>query len=150
MPEERWLHAACAIGSDIYVFGGSLNLEDQTSVFKNDAVSNTWSTLEPMPIPCSRHSVSVLDGDQVYIVGAGDDGKRVLRFDTASRMWSRLRDTSNNKRGSPTFVLGGCLYVAGGDGNSSNVERYDVVTDTWTAVADMLEGRFGFCAVTIG
>jgi hypothetical protein len=66
-------------------------------------------------------------------------------------MWSTLRDTSNNKRGSATFVLGRCLFVAGGDVASSTVvERYDMASDTWTAVADMLEGRAGFCAVTIG
>jgi N-acetylneuraminic acid mutarotase len=150
MPAPRQCHAACVIGSDIYVFGGSIRFEDQTSVFKYDTVTDTWSTLEPMPLPCGEHNVSVLGGDQVYVVGAGDDGKGVLHFDTASRMWSTLRDTSNRKHGSPTFVLGGCLYVAGGDGNSSNVERYDVATDVWTAVADMLEGRAGFCAVTIG
>jgi N-acetylneuraminic acid mutarotase len=151
MPEPRLLHAACAIGSDIYVFGGGIRREDQTSVFKYDTVTNTWSTLEPMPLPCSSHSVSVLDGDQVYIVGAGEDGKSVLRFDTASGVWSTLGSTSGNKRGSATFVLVGCFYVAGGGGASSTVvERYDVVTDTWTAVANMLEGRLNFGAVTIG
>jgi hypothetical protein len=29
------------------------------------------------------------------------------------------------------------------------VERYDVANDTWTAVADMLQHRNGFGAVTI-
>jgi hypothetical protein len=92
----------------------------------------------------------VLSGDQVYVVGAGDDAKGVLRFDTASGVWTTLGDTSDNKCGSATFVLGGCLHVAGGDGASSTlVERYVVATDTWTAVADMLEGRATFCAVTI-
>jgi hypothetical protein len=35
-------------------------------------------------------------------------------------------------------------------GNGSSVERYDVATDTWTAVADTLEERYVFGAVTIG
>jgi hypothetical protein len=151
MPAPRLLHAACVIGSDIYVFGGRFLLQDQTSVFKYDTVTDTWSTLAPMPLPCANHSVSVLDGDQGYIVGAGDDGKGVLRFDTASGVWSTLGSTSNRKDDSATFVLGGCLYVAGGGGAFSTVvERYDVASDTWTAVADMLEGRAAFCAVTIG
>jgi hypothetical protein len=85
----------------------------------------------------------------IYIVGAGDDGKGVLRFDTASGVWSTLGATSNDKHGSATFVVGGCSYVAGGVARSS-VERYDVATDTWTAVADMLEGRYSIGAVTIG
>jgi N-acetylneuraminic acid mutarotase len=151
MPEPRRCHAACAIGSDIYVFGGFLRREDQTSVFKYDTVTDTWSTLAPMPLPCANHSVSVLGGDQVYIVGAGRNAKGVLHFDTVSDVWSTLGSTSNARFGSATFVLGGCLYVAGGgNASSSSVERYDVATGTWTAVANMLEGRTHFCAVTIG
>jgi hypothetical protein len=114
MPEPRRCHAACVIGSDIYVFGVFLHQEDQTSAFKYDTVTDTWSTLAPMPLPCVNHSVSVLDGNQVFIVGAGDDGKGVLHFDTASGVWSTLGATSNNKHGSATFMLGGCLYEAGG------------------------------------
>jgi hypothetical protein len=30
------------------------------------------------------------------------------------------------------------------------VERYDVTSNTWTSVADMLQARLYFCAVTIG
>jgi hypothetical protein len=30
------------------------------------------------------------------------------------------------------------------------VERYDVTSDTWTVVADMLQVRYSFRAVTIG
>jgi hypothetical protein len=154
----NYLHAACAIGSDIYVFGGKFGLEGrQTSVFKYSTETDIWSTLEPMPLPCYSHSVSVLDGDQVCIVGAGHDGEGVLRFDMASGMWSALGATLISKHGglvlhrSATFVLGGCLYVAGGQGDSSSiVERYDFATDTWTAVAKMFEGRSDFCAVTIG
>jgi hypothetical protein len=48
-------------------------------------------------------------------------------------------------------VLGGILYAAGGRAHSeiSSVECHDVATDTWTSVADMLEGRSLFNAVTI-
>jgi hypothetical protein len=151
MPKPRRLHTACAIGSYIYVFGGRFSsLEYQTSVFKFDTETNTWSTLAPMPLLCARHSVSVLDGYMVYIIGAGNDGKGVLRFDTVSGVWSTLGPTSNIIPSSATFVVGGCLYVAGGGDNMSSVERYDVSTDTWTAVADMLESRRIFAAVTIG
>jgi hypothetical protein len=150
MPAARLGHAACAIGSDIYVFGGRFGLSRQTSVFKFDTETNTWSTLEPMPLPCSNHSVSVSEGDQVYIVGAGDNGKGVLRFDAASGVWSTLGATANSKHSCATFVVGECIYVAGGLHNYTSVERYDVATDTWTAVADMLDDRSSFCAVAIG
>jgi hypothetical protein len=92
----------------------------------------------------------VLDGYIIYIVGAGDDGKGFLRFDTASGAWSTLSATLNTKFGSPTFVLCGSLFAAGGEGFTYRVERYDVDTDKWTAVVDMLESRKSFCSVTIG
>jgi N-acetylneuraminic acid mutarotase len=115
MPEGIWLHAACAIGSYIYVFGGRMSASGgKISIFRFNTKTNTWSTSEPMPLLCCYHSVNVLDGNQVYIVGAGDDGKGVLRLDTISGVWSTLGATSNNKHGSTTFVLGGCLYVAAG------------------------------------
>jgi hypothetical protein len=67
-----------------------------------------------MPLPCVNHRVSVLDGYVIYIVGAGNDGRGVLRFHTASSVWSTLGATSDSKRQSATFVLGGCLYTCGG------------------------------------
>jgi hypothetical protein len=132
LPEPRHLHAACAIGSDIYVFGGRCELERKTSVLKYDTKTGTWSTLEPMPLPCSYFSVSLFYSDQVYFVGAGDDGKGFLCFNAASSVWSTLGATANSKHGSASFVVDELLYVAGGLHYSTKVERYDAYTDTWT------------------
>jgi N-acetylneuraminic acid mutarotase len=147
MSEARYGHAACAIGSAIYVLGGnSCRTAPQASVFKFDTEANEWSTMAPMPHDCSYHSGSVLDG-LVYIVGAGCD---VLCFDSASGVWATLAPTLVSRKYGVSFVLGGHLYAAGGAGSNSSVERYDVANDTWTAVASMLEGRSDFGAVTIG
>jgi hypothetical protein len=140
--------AGVAVGTDIYIFGG----EDENDVrvkkdcvYKYDTVANTWSTLAPMHQATSCHSASICNG-LVYIVGAGAAGRDVLCFDPSLAEWSTLTPTPRGRANCATIVLGGCLYVA----LDSNVERYDVITDTWTAVADMLEGRNGFGAVTIG
>jgi hypothetical protein len=73
-------------------------------------------------------------------------------FDPVSGVWSTLAPTLHNRFCGVSFVLAGCLYAAGGfqPSSVSSVERYDVAADTWTAVADFSEGRFNFCAVTIG
>jgi N-acetylneuraminic acid mutarotase len=147
MPAARDTFAACAVGSAIYVFGGydeDAGIHD--SVFKYDTVANEWSTLAPMPIACINHSASLLGG-MVYITGAGDDGGD-LRFDPASGTWSTLTPTSIGRYGGVSFVLGDCLYVTGGRERYASVERYDENTDTWTTMADMLEGRRIFRAVT--
>jgi hypothetical protein len=150
MPEVRLACATCAIGSDIYVFGGiDDNSVRYASVFKYDTLTDEWSTLAPMPQPSSFHTASVLDGS-VFIVGAGDNHCGVWRFDPTSGVWSTLAPTMNDRDYGASFALGGCVYAAGGIRSASSLERYNVASDTWTAVADMLEGRDGFRAVVLG
>jgi hypothetical protein len=146
--DARYAHAACAIGSDIYAFGGLGGDQYQASVFKFDTDVNEWHTLAPMPRDCSWHCASVLDG-LVYVVGAGLNNRQVMCFDPASAVWSTSAPTLVSRKYGVSFVLGGCLYAAGGDGGYSSVERYDVASNTWEAVVDMLEGRRLFGAVTI-
>jgi hypothetical protein len=136
------------VGTDIFVFGGSINRISQASVLKYGTVADEWSTLAPMRQPSVYHTASVLHG-LVYIVGAGDTGREALRFDLALGAWSTLAPSLIDRRFGTSFVVDGCLHAAGGVGINSSVERYDVASDTWAAVPNMLEGRFGFCAVTI-
>jgi hypothetical protein len=147
MPAIQGGLAACACGSDIYIFGGySDTLQDQRTVFKFDTEANEWNTLAPMPIVGGGHSASVLDG-LVYIVGYS----ATLRFDPVSGAWSTLAPTLSDRQSGASFVLGGCLYVCGGGDDDASAERYDVATNMWSnVVAEMLEGRSHFCAVTIG
>jgi N-acetylneuraminic acid mutarotase len=153
MPGPREVFACCAYKSDIYVFGGNdeevENQSAQASVFKFDTEANEWTTQAPMPLVCAYHNASILNG-QVYITGAGDSGREVLRFDVATSAWSTLAQTIDDRAFGVSFVLAGCLYVAGGGNNASaSVERYDVATDTWTELADMLTERRYFRAVCI-
>jgi tripartite motif-containing protein 71 len=154
MPEPRHAMAACAVGSDIFVFGGSYQYVRTKTVFKYDTVANTWSTLGDralMPFACSHHSVSVLDG-MVYLVGVAIDPeiRDTFRYDPLStgEQWSLRARTLSGRNEGASFVNAGKLYAMGGEYDSS-VERYDVASDTWTAVGDSLEVRKLCGAVTI-
>jgi hypothetical protein len=150
MPESRCYAATCAFGSDIFVFGGmDTNFRPQHSVFKYDTVADEWSILSQMPCVASRHCASVLGG-VICILGTSRNQHDVLQFDPISGIWSMLAPTLCDHWLGSAFVLGEDLYAAGGSGDMSAVERYDVATNTWTTVADMLERRSHFCAVTIG
>jgi hypothetical protein len=147
-----YIVAACAVGSDIYVFGGcDTDRQSQSSVFKFDTEANAWSILPSIPDASTGHTASVLDG-LVYIIGGGlsDHDDKILRFDPVSHGWSTLVPTSCDRRCGASFVLGGHLYATGGAEEPSSVQRYDLASDTWNAVVDMLEGRRFFSAVTIG
>jgi N-acetylneuraminic acid mutarotase len=160
MPEERFAHIACVLGSNIYVFGGCDNFLVQRdsvfmydvvakdSVFMYDVVANSWTTLAPMPTVGVCPGVTTLD-DQIYLTGMGDNGKDVLLFDTTSGVWSSLAPTIHGRRQGALFVLGGCMHVAGEIEIYASVERYDAGTNTWTAVAYMREGRRSHVTVTI-
>jgi N-acetylneuraminic acid mutarotase len=150
-PREIIKSAAVAVGTDIYVFGGADEAgNDADFVMKYDTVADEWSILAPMPEDFSCHSASICNG-LVYIAGAGYDGQGVLQFDPASGVWSTLSPALSERCYGATFVLGGVLHVAGGElTGSSRAERYDPDTDTWTEVANMLEKRSSFGALTIG
>jgi N-acetylneuraminic acid mutarotase len=144
-PDAMSACAACAVGSDIYVF------EENVNVLKYDTMENTWSTLAPMPSERTNHSVSVLDG-LVYVVGVEEVGQGSFRYDPASDAWSTLSSGWTRTDFGSSFVLGDNLYAVGGGENhvSESVERYNVAMDTWTKLGNLLEGRLGFCSVTIG
>jgi hypothetical protein len=142
MPAPRGGFASCAYESSIYVFGGSDASSGQRSVFKFDIEANKWSRQAPMPHVCTYHHASILNGE-VYIVGAGDSGREVLRFNFATNAWSTLVQTIYRRDRGVSFVLADSLYAAGGkdESASASMERYDVAANTWTVVAEMLEGR---------
>jgi N-acetylneuraminic acid mutarotase len=143
MPAPRERFASCAYKSSIYVFGGSdARSVGQASVFKFDIEANKWSRQAPMPHICTYHHASILNGE-VYIVGAGYNGREVLRFNFATNAWSTLVQTIYRRDRGVSFVLADSLYAAGGEDGSAreSMERYDLAANTWTVVAEMLEGR---------
>jgi hypothetical protein len=154
MPGARDCAAACAIGNDIFVFGGEDDHDFHDSVFKYDTEADEWSTLASMPHYSREHSTSV-HGGLVYVVGVMSDNIDFFdffSFDPVSKVWNSLAPTLHNRHCGSSFVLAGCLYAAGGcePSSISSVERYDVASDTWMAVADFSEGRSSCCAIAVG
>ncbi|XP_038981938.1 tRNA wybutosine-synthesizing protein 2/3/4 isoform X2 [Phoenix dactylifera] len=119
----RHRHAAAAVGSNIYVFGGLNNeviyscmnvLNTQTLQWSNVSIQGDW--------PCARHSHSlVASGPQLFMFG-GYDGEKALgdlySFDVRTLQW-RKEETSG-RAPSPRFshsmfiyknylgIIGGC------------------------------------------
>jgi N-acetylneuraminic acid mutarotase len=150
MPEERGKFAACVHESDIYLFGGHNTWCRPESVLKYSTEADEWSILAHMSESESGHSAVELGG-LMYIVGAGNHAASCLRYDPASGLWSTLASLNASCYNGTSFALNGYIYAVGGESTEleSKVQRYDVISDTWTEVADMLEGRYLSCAVTI-
>jgi hypothetical protein len=150
MPEARELFAACAVGTNIYIFGGLVVQGEekvvQSTVFKYATLDNEWSALPPMPRPSFSQSACELGG-MIYIVGI--DRCEVLRFDPVAEEWSALAPTMVERAGCCTFVSDNVLYAAGGRASLTSVERYDVEANTWTTAGHMLEERKMFATVVV-
>jgi N-acetylneuraminic acid mutarotase len=91
LPSRRCQHAAVAVGSAIYVLGGSTRRgfggSTLASVLKIDSTQGTWSVVEPMPEPRRGHSECAI-GSDIYIFGGRCDVGRttssVFKYDTAA------------------------------------------------------------------
>ncbi|CAH9106433.1 unnamed protein product [Cuscuta epithymum] len=119
----RHRHAAAAVGSKIYIFGGIQADVILSSLHVLDTEAMTWTEHQAEgEHPCSRHSHSMVPyGTQLYIFG-GYDGEKPLgdlfSFDTETLLWKK--ETIRGKLPSPRFshsmfvyknfigIIGGC------------------------------------------
>ncbi|XP_043692125.1 tRNA wybutosine-synthesizing protein 2/3/4 [Telopea speciosissima] len=90
----RHRHAAAAVGSKIYVFGGLNNEMICSSMHVLNTENSRWSNISILgEWPCARHSHSlVAKGSQLYMFG-GYDGEKPLgdlySFDTKTCLWKK-------------------------------------------------------------
>lgn len=119
----RHRHAAAAVASKIYVFGGLSNEGIYSCMNILDITNMQWSIIAASgEWPCARHSHSMVShGTKLFMFG-GYDGQRALKdfysFDTTTLRWTK--ESTNGGTPSPRFshcmfiyknyigVLGGC------------------------------------------
>lgn len=162
MPEGTGRGASCvaALGSRIYVFGGSSDPTVATaSVY--DTELDGWETLPDLPEP-RDHCLAASLGGLVYIVGGRDGGIADIEgeswvFDPESEEYEPIEPMPTLRAGVAGGVLGGRIVVAGGEGNAQDpvgifheVESYDPATGSWSEHADLLTPRHGFAGAVLG
>jgi N-acetylneuraminic acid mutarotase len=113
-PMPRALHncRACALGSDIFLFGGYGSDEDgdetppTVTTRKPRTETDVWSTLTPVPEAIMSHSVCVVSG-LIYATGGArnsDSESEVSsahRFDPAMDTWSTVHGAYAGPPGRP-------------------------------------------------
>lgn len=122
--EARWLQAAEAVGTDLYVFGGISQLardepvKQFNDVLKYDTVAGTWSRVGPMPAEMQSATAVTVHG-QVLLVSVKQN---VMRFDPATGAFSPMdplpRDAMVTK-----FVWADPLLIGAGGENSEDGAR---------------------------
>lgn len=92
LPRHR--HAAAAVGSRIFVFGGIHNDMIFSSLYVFDTQDFEWSEVQIQgDLPCARHSHSMAAyGTQIFVFG-GYDGQKALgdlySFDVKTCLWKK-------------------------------------------------------------
>jgi Kelch motif/Galactose oxidase, central domain len=155
-PIAIWGHAVVSVGGNVYSFGGIVNNAAIANAFKYDPITNTWTTIAPLPKPRAWFS-GTSDGTYIYLLGGVDQN-----FNTTATLWryDSLSNTYNTSLPSytiPTYFhastyLNGKIYRIVGQsiGTDFHVEVYDIATNTWSTAANYPVANHSLMAVALG
>lgn len=152
-------HAGCAAdGSAIYLAGGYVgdwkgtHTQVSRNVYKYDLVTNTWTSL--LPLPAARAAGALVRvGRKLHFFGGVDKRFRdrgshwVLDLRRPVK-WIDQAPLPNPRNHLGYALLGTRIYAIGGqhrlneeNDNVADVHAFDVITGTWSQVASLPEPR---------
>jgi len=144
------------VGGKLYLLGG----RGMRNVDRYDPETETWVSLEPMPIEM-HHFQPVVIGSRIYVIGAFTccyPNEAIVRdiyiYNTVTESWSTDGEMPVDRaRGSAAAVFHkGKIYLLGGNTLGHNggavewFDEYDPVTKQWTTLADAPNARDHFMA----
>lgn len=159
----RQEHAVAAIGTDVYVLGGTgyneLGQIDTTSrVEVFDTAEERWTTAAPLPQPLNHLNVVSVNGN-LYSLGGLSGGLEWTTVNSSyvytpsNDVWTKIAPLPNStSRGSSAVgAFNGTIYLAGGmtvlqpmnnghQDSLSSVLAYDTVSDRWETNLPPLPG----------
>lgn len=147
--------AAEAVGSKIYLFGGSISSNSKlNTVNVFDTETETLTTLSTA-LPTGLYGIaSAAVGTKIYLFG-GNNGNSSLKtirvFDTETETLTTLSTTLPIvKANSPAAAVGTKIYLFGGD-TTERVYVFDTETETITKLSTTLPRNIANCpAVAVG
>lgn len=138
MPTARWGPIAVEFNGLIYVFGGTVNVDEVYN-----PVTDSWSTRASLPSGFNQGLMAVRYGDKIHLFYH----ELHYEYDPATDTYSAKTPMPTPRRWSTVAVVGSKIYVIGGYHNSYGAmdvnEAYDPATDTWTTKTPMPISRYG-------
>ncbi len=140
-PAPLYSTGSAAIGTKLYVAGGTSGSGTENTLFEWDQGSNTWSTKATMP-GARTVSGSAAIGTKLYVAG-GTDGSFAFRdtlfeWDQGSNTWSTKAAMPVTSGQAALCSIGTKLYVADtgvGTGGSAGLYEWDQGSNTWSTKA---------------
>ncbi|MGK3989090.1 kelch repeat-containing protein [Sorangium sp. So ce136] len=157
-------HTATLLPSSgkVLVTGGFTQAGRTASVELYDPTDSTWSRMQAMGEARRSHTATLLQDDQVLVVGGEGEVRRapidtVELYDPMTDAWARRAPMATARYShSATLLRNGKVLVAGGrtgvGGSASplySAELYDPEADTWTSAAGMNFARIGHAAALL-
>jgi N-acetylneuraminic acid mutarotase len=148
MPVDVYGAACASDGTSIYCAGGySFSFPGLVpQLIRYDPGTDTWTALEPIPVPSSMASaVFYPPTNKIYVFGGSDPDAQIVNnlnqvYDIASNTWSTgaLLPDLRAFMASGYSKVNGKIYLVGGyntafvDSGQPDTWQYDPVTDTYT------------------
>ncbi|MCX8130870.1 MAG: hypothetical protein N3I35_12300 [Clostridia bacterium] len=129
----------------IYIFGGSINRQEETNTVEvYDPGSDKW-TLKANMLSASCYGAAPI-GDLIYIIG-----KTVQIYDPKTDKWIERKHNVSITNNCGVAAANGKIYVIGGnDGNAFKVLEYNPESDIWTEKAKMKSSKRCYGIVSTG
>nr|XP_039256533.1 kelch-like protein diablo [Styela clava] len=105
-----------------------------------------WENFECSSIKPDE-SALVTFGDEIYVIGGYNRGKKVDKYSPSVGSWSSVKPMNVGRRTPAAAVYDDRIYVAGGWNRSSKLlstEFFNPYDNTWTKVTSMTIQRFNF------
>jgi len=139
-------HSCVAIGSNIYVGGGSSGSGYTNDFTVIDLSANSWYVLGQMPVASLLYyEFATAANGRIYMFGGATGGSTIINqtweYDPVGGAWTQkanmpmaLRDVAAVGIGDTIYIAGGCnVYPAG----QNNLYKYSVSGNTFTSGPNM-------------
>ena len=151
VPTPRTNHGVAVIGHRIFCIGGVYKGRSMSVVEVLDVDSGIWSTLPPMPTARSQMGITVLNGNQIWVIGGYDSNYeydlRVIEvYDVEKFEWKSFSvELTSPRNGLRALTLDGNIWVIGGNVSGQkperNIEILDPQTGKWSKGPEMMIQR---------
>ena len=149
MPQPRCFHGVERFDSDVFIFGGSTENNDEyslDSVLKYDVIKNEITEMTPLPFAMNGMATVACGEHAVLMGGCNVDSERldtVLMYSFKTGQVKMLPRMLNKRDGATAVITGSVIVVIGGMNEKylSSVEFFSFDQYSWKELPPMKEAR---------
>ena len=128
---------ATSVGSDIYLFGGEENEDDDNlKAYKYDSIEKTYTKLTNIPNPGLENGAVVSTGSDIYLTVLNT----IYKYDISTDTYTEIGYVGfTTLDGSAMVLINGIIYIFGSSNSDDNQHtiKYDIENDEETMLKDI-------------